>query len=63
VVLASATSYFYAMFTQFSEKNQDSVVIKHLKFTDLKHLIDYIYSGEILVSETNVKVGNTQCLI
>jgi len=63
VVLASATSYFYAMFTQFSEKNQDSVVIKHLEFTDLKHLIDYIYSGEILISDTNVKVGNTQCLI
>ncbi|KAL5236034.1 hypothetical protein ACI65C_003444 [Semiaphis heraclei] len=55
VVLASASEYFHAMFTHFEEKNQDLVVIKQLDSSTLQFLIDFIYSGEIIVTEENVE--------
>ncbi|XP_008179322.1 kelch-like protein 2 [Acyrthosiphon pisum] len=56
VVLASASPYFHEMFTNFEEKNQDIVLIKHFDSTTLLHLVDYIYTGEIVLTEYNVKV-------
>ncbi|KAL5236033.1 hypothetical protein ACI65C_003443 [Semiaphis heraclei] len=56
VVLASASEYFHAMFTHFEEKNQDLVVIKQLDSSTLQLLIDFIYSGEIMVTEESVEV-------
>jgi len=56
VVLASASEYFHAMFTHFEEKNQDLIVIKQLDSSALQNLIDFIYSGEIIVTEDNVEV-------
>ncbi|XP_029344894.1 kelch-like protein 2 isoform X2 [Acyrthosiphon pisum] len=58
VVLASASPYFHAMFTNFSEKNQDLVLIKELDSSALRLLIDFVYSGEISITEKNV-----QCLL
>ncbi|XP_029346584.1 ring canal kelch homolog [Acyrthosiphon pisum] len=55
VVLASACPYFLAMFTHFSEKNQDQVTISQLDSSALQLLIDFIYSGEILITENNVQ--------
>ncbi|XP_060875997.1 ring canal kelch homolog [Metopolophium dirhodum] len=56
VVLASACQYFYAMFTNFEEKNQDLVVMRQLDSSALQLLVDFMYSGEILVTEKNVQV-------
>ncbi|XP_016659592.1 ring canal kelch homolog isoform X2 [Acyrthosiphon pisum] len=54
VVLASASPYFHAMFTNFSEKNQDLVTIRQLDYSALQLLIDFIYSGKISITETNI---------
>ncbi|XP_029343162.1 kelch-like protein 2 [Acyrthosiphon pisum] len=56
VVLASGSQYFHSMFTHFKEKNQDLVVIRELSSTALKLLVNFIYSGEIVVTENNVQV-------
>jgi len=56
VVLVSASPYFKAMFTSFEERNKDCIIIKELNSTILELLINYIYSGEIIVNEENVKV-------
>ncbi|XP_029345645.1 kelch-like protein 3 isoform X2 [Acyrthosiphon pisum] len=55
VVLASASPYFLAMFTNFSEKNQDQVTIRQLDSSALQIIIDFIYSGKILITEQNVQ--------
>ncbi|XP_029345949.1 ring canal kelch homolog isoform X2 [Acyrthosiphon pisum] len=55
VVLASASPYFLAMFTNFSEKNQDQVAIGQLKSSALQLLIDFVYSGKISITEQNVQ--------
>jgi len=56
VVLASASPYFQAMFTHFAEKNKELVVIRELDSVILQLLIDFIYSGKIMVTENNVQV-------
>ncbi|XP_022180636.1 kelch-like protein 2 [Myzus persicae] len=56
VVLASVSSYFHEMFTHFVEKNHDLVVMHQLDLTALKLLVNFIYSGEIRVTENNVEV-------
>jgi len=56
VVLASASPYFYAMFTNFAERNHDLVVMKQLDSTALQLLVNFIYSGKISVTEENVQV-------
>lgn len=56
VVLASASPYFHAMFVNFVEKNQYLVVIRELDKSGLQLLIDFIYSGEITITEKNVQV-------
>jgi len=56
VVLASASPYFYAMFTTFSEHNHDLVVIRQIDSTALQLLVNFIYSGKIVVTKDNVQV-------
>jgi len=56
VVLASASPYFRAMFTNFKENNQGSVAIKNLDSTALQLLVEFIYSGKIIITERNVQV-------
>jgi len=55
VILASARPYFHAMFTKFSETNHDPVVIRQLDST-LQLLVNFIYSGEIMITKKNVQV-------
>ncbi|XP_050060679.1 ring canal kelch homolog isoform X2 [Aphis gossypii] len=54
-ILASATPYFKAMFSSFSESNKDRVNITKVDSTILKLLIDYIYTGEIMITHENVQ--------
>jgi len=56
VILASASPYFYAMFTHFAERTKDLVSIGELHSTTLQLLVDFIYSGKIMVTENNVQV-------
>ncbi|CAI6361763.1 unnamed protein product [Macrosiphum euphorbiae] len=56
VVLASASPYFHAMLTNFAEKNQNHVVVRELDSCSLQLLIDFVYSGEITITEQNVQV-------
>jgi len=56
VLLASASPYFHAMFTHFSERNHDVVVIKQLDSTALQEIVNFIYTGVIVITEENVRV-------
>lgn len=55
-VLVAASPYFQAMFSVFSESDKDLVKIKELDSNVLQLLIDYIYTGEIMVTIENVQV-------
>ncbi|XP_026808340.1 ring canal kelch homolog [Rhopalosiphum maidis] len=55
-ILASATPYFNAMFSSFAESNKDLVNIGKVDSTILQLLIDYIYTGEIMITQENVQV-------
>ncbi|KAG8135058.1 hypothetical protein E2320_008132, partial [Naja naja] len=58
VVLAACSPYFYAMFAgEMSESQAKSVQIKEVDGWTLKMLIEYIYTGEITVTEENVQVN------
>ena len=44
------------MFSNFDESNKDIVNIRELDSTILLLLVDYIYTGEIMVTKENVQV-------
>lgn len=44
------------MFTNFAEKNKDVVIIRELDSTTLQLLVNFIYSGKIIITEKNVQV-------
>lgn len=57
VVLASASPYFYAMFTgDLSESRQEIIVLKEIDPKALELLIEYCYKAEVQVNEENVQV-------
>ncbi|XP_060872931.1 kelch-like protein 3 [Metopolophium dirhodum] len=56
IVLMSASQYFLAMFSNFNESKKDVVNIKELDSTVLQLLVDYIYTGQIMISKENVQV-------
>ncbi|VVC28943.1 BTB/POZ domain,SKP1/BTB/POZ domain,Kelch repeat type 1,Galactose oxidase, beta-propeller,BTB/Kelch- [Cinara cedri] len=56
VVLAAACPYFLAMFSHFKEREKKHIIIKELDPTALKILINYMYTGQILVTEENVQI-------
>ncbi|XP_060870532.1 kelch-like protein 12 [Metopolophium dirhodum] len=55
IVLMVASSYFRAMLSNFDESNKDVVNIRELDSTVLQLLVDYIYTGEIIVTKENVQ--------
>nr|XP_008116334.1 PREDICTED: kelch-like protein 2 isoform X2 [Anolis carolinensis] len=57
VVLAACSPYFHAMFTgEMSESQSKRVRIKEVDGWTLKMLIEFVYTGEIQVTEENVQV-------
>jgi len=57
VVLMSPSQYFRAVFTSFSENKKDIVDIREPDSTVLNNkLVDYIYSGKIMIKKENVQV-------
>ncbi|BES87453.1 kelch-like [Nesidiocoris tenuis] len=57
VVLASTSPYFYAMFNDdMAERASREVELHEVDVTALKLLVDYAYTGGILITEDNVQV-------
>lgn len=55
-VLAAASPYFHAMFTQFDESTQPEVTIQNVEPQALETIVEYVYAPESLViSEDNVQ--------
>ncbi|CAF0712878.1 unnamed protein product [Brachionus calyciflorus] len=55
-ILATNSSYFMAMFSSgLIESNSKKVEIKEIDTESLKLTIDYMYTGEILITENNVQ--------
>ena len=56
-VLAACSPYFYAMFTSdLAEARADRIVLQEIDGKALSLLIDFVYSGEVQVTEENVQV-------
>ncbi|XP_029342500.1 kelch-like protein 3 isoform X6 [Acyrthosiphon pisum] len=55
-VLMVASPYFRAMFNNFDESIKDLVKISELDSTVLQILLDYIYTGELIMTKENVQV-------
>ncbi|KAF0705009.1 ring canal kelch isoform X2, partial [Aphis craccivora] len=55
VVLISVSTYFREILTGFIENNIDHIHIRKIDSTFLKLLINFIYTGEITVTEGNAK--------
>ncbi|KAL4085413.1 hypothetical protein QTP88_027272 [Uroleucon formosanum] len=55
VVLSAASPYFNAMFTHFAEKNHELVLMRQIDSAALQLLVDFIYSGDIIVTKKNVQ--------
>lgn len=56
VVLVSSSPYFRAMFNgTMSESSQELVNLPAVQSSALRQLIEYIYSGEVEVTEENVQ--------
>merc|ERR1719251_114216 len=50
MVLSACSSYFEQLFVNFSEPNQ-IVILKDTSFLDISAIIDFMYRGEINVSQ------------
>merc|ERR1719150_1536022 len=50
MVLSACSSYFEQLFVNFSEPNQ-IVILKDTSFLDIAAIVDFMYKGEINVSQ------------
>ena len=50
MVLSACSSYFEHLFVNFSEPNQ-IVILKDTSFADIAAIVDFMYKGEINVSQ------------
>ncbi|KAL1478563.1 hypothetical protein MTO96_034991 [Rhipicephalus appendiculatus] len=56
LVLAASSPYFHAMFnSDMCEKAQAEVVIHDITFSALQQLVEFAYTGEIVITEGNVQ--------
>ncbi|XP_063222442.1 uncharacterized protein LOC134530981 isoform X3 [Bacillus rossius redtenbacheri] len=53
VVLSACSTYFDAIFSQYEEKNP-IVILKDVKFADIKALVEFMYRGEINVDHSHL---------
>ena len=58
MVLSACSSYFEQLFINFSEPNQ-IVILKDTSFLDISAIIDFMYKGEINVSQVKTKKVST----
>ncbi|XP_003245270.1 ring canal kelch homolog [Acyrthosiphon pisum] len=55
-VLMAASPYFREIFTNSDERNKGVVKISEFNSAVLRLLVDYIYSGQIIITKENVKL-------
>ncbi|KAL4084260.1 hypothetical protein QTP88_028085 [Uroleucon formosanum] len=55
-VLMAESPYFREMFGNFYQRNKDLVKIREFSSSVLRLLVDYIYSGQIIITRENVQV-------
>lgn len=56
LVLAASSPYFHAMFnSDMCEKAQAEVVLHDIAFSALQQLVEFAYTGEIVIMESNVQ--------
>ena len=53
MVLSACSSYFEQLFVNFSEPNQ-IVILKDTSFADIAAIVDFMYKGEINVSQVGL---------
>nr|CAD7447076.1 unnamed protein product [Timema bartmani] len=53
VVLSACSTYFDMIFSQYEEKNP-IVILKDVKFSDIKALVEFMYKGEINVDHSHL---------
>jgi uridine kinase len=51
-VLSACSTYFDAIFSQY-EENNPIVILKDVKFTDIKALVEFMYKGEINIDHVS----------
>ncbi|XP_030759639.1 kelch-like protein 17 isoform X1 [Sitophilus oryzae] len=57
VILASVSSYFFAMFNgEMKEHNQNEIALHDMDATAVDLLLDYAYTGQITITADNVQV-------
>ena len=55
--LAARSDYFLKLFTaDFKEKRQSQVEIKGATACGLRAVLDYLYSGDVVINDANLKV-------
>ena len=58
VVMAACSSFFHAMFTtKMNEARASKVNLKDVSMQTLQHIIDFAYTADISITDTNVQVG------
>ena len=55
-VLAACSPYFRAMFNNFEESRQHKILLQDIDPAALQLLLEYVYSGQVQVTEDNVQV-------
>ncbi|PNF30959.1 hypothetical protein B7P43_G02081 [Cryptotermes secundus] len=53
VVLSACSTYFDAIFSQY-EENNPIVILKDVKFADIKALVEFMYKGEINIDHSHL---------
>ncbi|XP_059485801.1 uncharacterized protein LOC132202721 isoform X2 [Neocloeon triangulifer] len=53
VVLSACSTYFDQIFTQYEEKNP-IVILKDVKYDDIKALVEFMYRGEINIEQSHL---------
>lgn len=62
VVLSACSTYFDTIFSQY-EENNPIVILKDVKFTDIKALVEFMYKGEINIDHVSEIYFKLTCYI
>lgn len=54
-MLSACSTYFDAIFSQH-EENNPIVILKDVRFADIKALVEFMYKGEINVDNVSIKM-------
>lgn len=58
VVLSACSTYFDSILTNCNSEKDPIVILKDVKFVDIKYLVEFMYKGEINVEHVSPKYKN-----